>query len=159
MAKPNSAASVWSVATRLNARTFEYESSPRSNAASMRGNPHNALATRTFSCAVTRDIPHFQFSHSAQSEFPYAFQPCRRSNSRSRMRNRCVAFETSRQLSISVASRVSMGRNESTVDEVADIAADSRCTGVQYSYQRDKNLGKSFAITAYRRSSRNQTSP
>ena len=65
--------------TRVNARTFAYESSPRPKAARINGKPPSARATRTRSRAVRLSRPQ---RHASQREQPpQARQPSRRSNS------------------------------------------------------------------------------
>ena len=56
-ASSTSAASVAGVATRVSARTFEYDSRPAASAASTSGSVPSARATRTCSRAVPRSQP------------------------------------------------------------------------------------------------------
>ena len=58
--------SVAAVATRVSARTFEYDSRPSPKASAIFGSDAKARAVRTFSRAATRPMPHCQFSHWAQ---------------------------------------------------------------------------------------------
>jgi hypothetical protein len=83
-------ASVSGVATRVRARTFAYDSSPRARAWANSGSVARARATRTFSRAAPRSSPIRQLSQSAQERNP-ALQPPRASNSRIRSRRRAVA--------------------------------------------------------------------
>jgi hypothetical protein len=83
-------ASVSGVATRVRARTFEYESCPRANASVNLGSVARACATRTCSRAAPGDMPTRHASHSARERKP-VFQPPRASNSRIRASNRAVA--------------------------------------------------------------------
>ena len=53
------------VATRVIARTLDYENSPLANAALISGSDSSARATRTFSRAATLPTPHCQLSHCA----------------------------------------------------------------------------------------------
>jgi hypothetical protein len=53
------------VATRVIARTFEYESSPFANASAISGRFSRERATRTFSRAASGPMPHCQLSHCA----------------------------------------------------------------------------------------------
>lgn len=70
------------VATRVIARTFEYEISPFRIEAEIRGSPASALATRTFSRAAPRSSPVRQLSQCAHERQAPSFQPLRSSNSR-----------------------------------------------------------------------------
>jgi hypothetical protein len=74
-ATASSRSSVSGVATRVRARTLEYDSSPRArrrpNAVAFRG----ARATRTFSWAAPRSSPTRQVSHAAQERKPLVQPP------------------------------------------------------------------------------------
>ena len=83
--------SVSAVATRVSARTFEYDSRPSPKAAEIFGSDSRARAVRTFSVAATRPMPHCQPSHCAQLAMPCWAQPSRRSNSANKIRNCAVA--------------------------------------------------------------------
>ena len=63
----NSESSVSAVATRVTARTFEYDSRPSPNACAIFGSDVNARATRTFSLAAPALMPHCQFSQDFRS--------------------------------------------------------------------------------------------
>ena len=91
LARPSSSrSSVSGVATRVRARTFAYDSSPRARAWASSGSVASARATRTLSRAAPRSSPIRQLSQSAQERKP-ALQPPRASNSRIRSRRRAVA--------------------------------------------------------------------
>src|SRR5687768_17707835 len=60
-------------------------------AAAIRGSLSSARATRTFSRAAPRPIPHFQLSQWAQLFTPHSAQPLRRSSSAISARNRALA--------------------------------------------------------------------
>jgi hypothetical protein len=68
-------ASFAGVATRSNARTFEYETEPRWSASPIAGNPASLRATRTRSRAVTRSQPTRQASQCAHDIAPWTCQP------------------------------------------------------------------------------------
>jgi hypothetical protein len=68
------------VATRVIARTFEYDSAPRRMAALTSGNPPRAWATRTFSRAAPRPRPMRQLSQCAQEWALASLQPAHASN-------------------------------------------------------------------------------
>ena len=87
----NSESSVSAVATRVTARTFEYDSRPSPKASEIFGSDVNARATRTFSLAAPALMPHCQFSQWAQLATPCCAQPSLRSNSARRARNCAVA--------------------------------------------------------------------
>ena len=57
----------------------------------MSGNPSSRFATRTFSRAAPRSIPTRHDSQCAHDSAPARCQPSTRSNSRSWVKNRCVA--------------------------------------------------------------------
>ena len=78
-------------ATRVSARTFEYESLPSANAAEIAGNSRSAFAVRTFSRAAPGDIPQRHASQSAQLAQPHFAQPKRSSNSRTSTSMRYVS--------------------------------------------------------------------
>src|SRR2546425_336652 len=85
-----SRSSVSAVATRVSARTLEYDSSPRASACASLGSVPGARATRTRSRAEPRSSPTRQDSHAAHERKP-VFQPPRASNSRMRSSRRAVA--------------------------------------------------------------------
>ena len=69
------------MATRVIARTFAYEMTPRRIAALTRGSVASAFATRTFSREAPRSMPVRQCNQWAHERKPL-FQPLRSSNSR-----------------------------------------------------------------------------
>ena len=86
----SSRSSVSGVATRVSARTFEYDSSPRASAPASNGSMPSARATRTRSRAAPGSSPTRHVSHAAQERKPLP-QPPRRSKSRMRSSSRAVA--------------------------------------------------------------------
>src|SRR5262245_9327512 len=82
--------SVSGVATRVSARTLEYDSSPRASASLSRGSEPNARATRTCSRAAPSASPTRQLSQWAHEAKPLPHPP-RTSNSRIRSSSRAVA--------------------------------------------------------------------
>jgi len=85
-----SRSSVSGVATRVSARTFEYDSSPRVRASLSCGSDPSARATRTCSRAAPGSSPTRQEIQWAHDRKPWP-QPPRASNSRMRSRSRAVA--------------------------------------------------------------------
>jgi hypothetical protein len=70
------------------ARTLEKLTRPPRSAVLICGKAVMAWATRTFSRAAPRSMPHFQFSQWAQDFMPAPLQPWRSSNSRIRASSR-----------------------------------------------------------------------
>ena len=63
------------VATRVIARTFEYDNRPAANAASTTGRAASAWATRTRSIPAGSDNPHFHAIHCAADRHPHVPHP------------------------------------------------------------------------------------
>ena len=91
---PNSRASVSGVATRVRARTFAYDSSPRASAWASSGNVPRARATRTSSgrAEVEADPPAQPVSAGAEPVTPAAagVEPRMRSRRRAEAASRCA---------------------------------------------------------------------
>jgi hypothetical protein len=99
------------VATRVIARTFEYEIAPFANASAISGSCSSARATRTFSRAATAPIPHCQFSHCAVFASPCRSYAFARSNSATSARKRAVAAFRNPHSSVIFASSSSNPRS------------------------------------------------
>ena len=76
-AYPSKDPSFIGVATRVNARTFEYDKVPFANAAEISGSALSACATRTFSRAALRLKSQRQCNHWVQFSSPHLSQPAR----------------------------------------------------------------------------------
>ena len=87
---------------------------PAANAARICGNPTSASATRTFSRAAPRSMPHCQFNQWAHEAMPPCAQPRRRSNS---------AIKASQRASAAAirAARVVMAAARSLVSKLASV--------------------------------------
>ena len=71
----SSRSSVSGAATRVTARTLEYDSSPRAKAPARSGNVPRARATRTFSRAAPRSSPTRQLNQAAEYFELASYQP------------------------------------------------------------------------------------
>ena len=88
LAKSINSASDPGVAIRVNARTFEYDSSPVLNASVTAGRSRNARATRTCSHAVAGATPHRHDAHCAADRHSHVSCPPRASYSPSSTNHR-----------------------------------------------------------------------
>ena len=111
------------VATRVIARTLEYENSPLANAALISGSDSSARATRTFSRAATLPMPHCQLSHCA-----VLTRPCR-------------AYASLRSNS-ATSSEEAIGRGVQVAPELGDLGFEAVERGVVGCSERSERGGK-----------------